>query len=485
MTLAALPLAVLAQNFRPEIPRVWDDSVMEQLELPLASGLRAKHVSSDYYYEIPERKVWKTYPIYAPGREPNGYFARLQTLEPELAFDPAGLKTKDDWIRAGQHVFQSANTFTPVDFPFTRVRDPEWWSFTRAQMAKDGTLPYYRYVIRKKGKIEVTFDSCASCHSRVLPDGEVIFGGPGSIAFARQWAFLIRNSPAAELDKPARLEMMLFFGTPWIRPDPLAAFERWTQRDLAKQLEAIPAGVLPRQGTSIVYPPRIPDLIGIEKRRYLDATGLQQHRSIGDLMRYAAINNFIEEITDYGGFRPSGELPPPEKLARSSDADLLALALFLYSIEPPKSPHQMDSRAELGRHVFEREKCAACHPAPLYTNNKLTPAAGFRVPAGHRRSYDVTDVRVGTDPNLTTSTRRGTGYYRVPSLKGLWYRGPFEHNGSVATLEDWFDRRRLQPSYVPTGYRGPAGHRAVPGHEFGLRLSEQDRGALIAFLLTL
>ena len=48
-------------------------------------------------------------------------------------------------------------------------------------------------------------------------------------------------------------------------------------------------------------------------------------------------------------------------------------------------------------------------------------------------------------------TRRGTGYYRVPSLKGVWYRGPFEHSGSVATLEDWFDENRLKPDYVPTG----------------------------------
>jgi len=36
-------------------------------------------------------------------------------------------------------------------------------------------------------------------------------------------------------------------------------------------------------------------------------------------------------------------------------------------------------------------------------------------------------------------TRKGTGYYKVPSLRGLWYRGPYEHDGSVATLEDWFD----------------------------------------------
>ncbi len=84
------------------------------------------------------------------------------------------------------------------------------------------------------------------------------------------------------------------------------------------------------------------------------------------------------------------------------------------------------------------------------------------------------------------TTRRGTGYYKVPSLKGVWYRGPFEHSGSVATLEDWFDPRRLSDDYVPTGFKGYGMKtRAIKGHEFGLNLSTPDKSALIAFLKTL
>jgi hypothetical protein len=83
-------------------------------------------------------------------------------------------------------------------------------------------------------------------------------------------------------------------------------------------------------------------------------------------------------------------------------------------------------------------------------------------------------------------TRRGTGYYKVPSLKGVWYRSMFEHSGSVATLEDWFDPRRLRDDYVPTGFKGyGVKTRAVRGHEFGLKLSAEDKRALIAFLKTL
>jgi hypothetical protein len=54
-------------------------------------------------------------------------------------------------------------------------------------------------------------------------------------------------------------------------------------------------------------------------------------------------------------------------------------------------------------------------------------------------------------------------------------------------LEDWFDPKRLNEDYVPTGWKGPANvkARAVKGHEFGLDLLPEDRSALIAFLKTL
>jgi hypothetical protein len=207
-------------------------------------------------------------------------------------------------------------------------------------------------------------------------------------------------------------------------------------------------------------------------------------------MRYDAINNFVDEVTDYDGFRPTsgpdGKLPDVNRLSRESDQELYALALFIYSLQPPPNPNRFDAGAAKGKKVFTREGCGGCHTAPLYTNNMITPAVGFKVPEEDRKKYRILDVSVGTDPFLALKTRRGTGYYKVPSLKGVWYRGPFEHNGSVATLEDWFDPRRLRDDYVPTGYRGYGPQtRAIQGHEFGLKLAPADRQALIAFLKTL
>jgi hypothetical protein len=235
----------------------------------------------------------------------------------------------------------------------------------------------------------------------------------------------------------------------------------------------------------------VPDLIGVRDRHYLDRTGLQQHRSIVDLMQYAALNQLADGIASYDGFIPLDilnfrKLPDPDKFGRYSEEQLYALALYLYSLQPPRNPNKFAALAARGQKIFDQEGCAGCHTPPLYTNNKLTSVEGFKVPDDHLKKYDILPISVGTDPNLALKTRRGTGYYKVPSIKGVWYRSMFEHNGSCATLEDWFDPRRLRDDYVPTGFVGYGlKTRAVKGHEFGLDLSAEDKKALIAFLRTL
>ena len=99
---------------------------------------------------------------------------------------------------------------------------------------------------------------------------------------------------------------------------------------------------------------------------------------------------------------------------------------------------------------------------------------------------DILAVSVGTDPGLALKTRKGTGYYKVPSLKGLWYRGHYLHDGSVASLEEMFDPDRLSDSHVPGGFTPPQMRQhAIKGHEFGLKLAPEERLQLIAFLRTL
>src|SRR5262249_37313528 len=65
----------------------------------------------------------------------------------------------------------------------------------------------------------------------------------------------------------------LNYGAPWIHSDPAADF-LGSIDEMIGSWEAIPPGVLPREGSSHRYPPQIPDLIGLKDRRYLDHTGL-------------------------------------------------------------------------------------------------------------------------------------------------------------------------------------------------------------------
>jgi cytochrome c peroxidase len=161
--------------------------------------------------------------------------------------------------------------------------------------------------------------------------------------------------------------------------------------------------------------------------------------------------------------------------------------MFLMSLEPPTNPVQPPAGVRArGEQVFKREGCITCHVPPAYTSGKLTPARGWLPPADHPYRADIMSISVGTDPGLALETRKGTGLYKIPSLRGVWDRRFLLHDGSLTRLEDMFDPARLDPQYQPKGWNPPGVKtRAVPGHTFGLSLGSEDKSALLAFLRTL
>jgi len=459
---------------------------MEELEVPLVvPEFSPVQVPADYYYRLRTRSVYKSYPIYMLGREPTGYIESLGELEPEIILDISSLKTREDWVRAGEKVFDAPTQFIPYSAEELEFLYFKWHDRMNVPDPPNGVVPYFDLVIREKGKLEIGVISCRQCHIRVMPDGTLIKGAQGNFPNV---ALGYEKSKAESLKANRFL-----YATPWMEPDPIDSLGEMSLEEIYELHAAIPPGVIPRHRTTPFLPVQVPDLIGVQDRKYLDRTGLQQHRGIVDLMRYAALNSGGDNLADFAGFvpvamyTPDGKLPPPESgPSRWGDPELYALALYIYSLKPPENPNPFDETAARGQEVFQAEGCGGCHTPPLYTNNKLTPVQGFDVPAEHRERYDILDVSVGTDPGLATKTRRGTGYYKVPSLKGVWYRGHFGHDGSCQTLEDWFDPARLQEDYVPTGFKGyKVDHRAVPGHEFGLKLPPGEKAALIAFLRTI
>jgi hypothetical protein len=331
-----------------------------------------------------------------------------------------------------------------------------------------------------------------------MPDGELLKGAQGNYPFDRDLPILFaydpdQSKPNDTLSAFTKDILLSLFAAPWIKHKNQ---EIWAQTDtdykntIIKDLQAAIPGVIHRHGTTYGYPTSVPDLFNIKERKYFDHTGLLRHREIGDLMRYASLNQEADFLNDYGGFFPVKRPMHPETgdtITRFSDTQLYALAKFIYSLKTPQNPFPASAALiKKGEKIFTEEDCTSCHTPPFYSSKKLTPVNGFTPPKDHWEKYDIYDESLGTDPGLALYTRRGTGYYKVPSLIGAWNRTGFLHSGYMATLEDMFDKRRLQNDYVPTGYK-PASVKtmAILGHKYGLDLNEDDKRSLIAFIRSL
>lgn len=484
-------------RLRPAIPRVWDDKALADWATPLAGiTVRPSHISSAQYYALPMDNL-KTWPVYLPGKEPAGYWEMLQRVGPQPMIEPEKLRSEADWIAAGRTVFAQ------MDHLHLRTLDPAFMEMVRRGdylvPLPDGTAANVRWVPTKDG-VALGFSNCAACHRLITPSGDVIDGaptfampvsrtgppGPAIVVRAHQAKRYVDGGSPVRMG-PGPLGMWLYsaFGVPWLKDDVHANLKNASPVEFASLIAAgLRGGAIPRWNGSVYFPTKVPDLIGIKDRKYIDHTATHLNRGIGDLMRYAALVSTAESTTFgphemlFGG----SELPK----VRRSDETLYALSMYIQSLQPPANPNPVSEDSLAGEKIFHREGCAGCHVPPLYTNNRLTLAQGFEVPKDQPSNLDVLPVSVGTDPGLALRTRKGTGYYKVPSLKGLWYRGHYLHDGSVASLEEMFDPERLKDTHTPGGYSPPSIiHRAIQGHAFGLRLDTRERAQLIAFLRTL
>ncbi len=474
-----------------QAPRTWDAQELAQWATPLASAhISPGHFSQEEYYRAPVDN-YRTYPVYHPDCEPAGYWAKLKVQKPEPLIDAAKVGPAFDWVAAGKRVWDEA------DVPFFRLFDQQSISLARSAdyvrknenrlvIRPDGTLAHYRWVVTPRG-IGLSITACSSCHTRFLDDGTAV-AGAGFVGHRisdslldRMGDELLRISYAGDT-----LAMSLYrqFGAPWIQGDIHAGLKNMPEQQIAALFDAEIAGVTDRPNGSIYYVTKVPDLIGFRDRKFIDHTATHRHRSVGDLMRYAALVEYSDSM-DFGHYRMLSDAQRKVRV-RWPDELLFALAQYIYSLEPPPNPNHSGELSERGRAVFAGAGCGGCHTPPLYTNNQLTLAAGYSPPAEHPLHADIMPLSVGTDPSLALKTRKGTGLYKVPALKGVWYRGLYGHDGAVASLEEWLSAARLRDDYVPTGFKG-AGvkSRAIKGHEFGLALPAGEKAALIAFLRTI
>ena len=129
-------------------------------------------------------------------------------------------------------------------------------------------------------------------------------------------------------------------------------------------------------------------------------------------------------------------------LARPDRRLPLALAIFVLSLADEIPEADLESE---GARVFART-CGGCHDPERGFSGGLVPAEALN-----------------SDPLVAMSTRRGTGFYKTPSLLGAADGGPYLHDGSVATMAELIDG----------------------GHPYGTPLTPDDRAAVLDFVSTL
>jgi hypothetical protein len=479
-------------NKRPVAPKIWDQQELAGWALPI-TGVNAppNFYSEAEYYAAPVQE-FRTYPVYHPDREPPGYMEWLRQQDPKPLVDPAEIQSDDDWVRIGRRVFAELDTGQfRTDRPdaINPVRDRELLKTSRVTMAPNGEFPVFRWVVEARGRVRLSLLECAGCHMRMEPDGTLVHGPASNIraepnTLALMLAQLDVKSDETDQPLPQTEQSYIQFGVPWLADDIHARMRKMTQAELQPVMSSGIGGTFARFNGSPYWTTKIPDLTGVKDRRYLDATATHRNRGPEDIARYGV----LVSVADDGSIGPHKFLSDKQRKLpfRHSDEAMYALGRYIYSLESSPNPNPFDERARRGEKVFHDEGCAKCHEPPHYTNNKLTPVDGFEAPAEHPDREHIMKQSVHTEPSLALLTRKGTGVYKVPSLRGAWRSTLFEHSGSVKKLEEWFDSKRLSSDYVPSGWKGPGvKNRAVPGHEFGLDLPAEEKSDLIAFLKTL
>jgi len=486
------------------VPRIWNDADLADWATPIAGlNVRPAHYSEAEYYAVPADNL-KTYPVYHPDAEPPGYWEDLQKRKPEPMVDVSKIRSTADWIAAGERAFRELDSVlvrTNDPAIIAQARNPE--TFKGVIKLADGTAFGPRWVVTQSG-VMLSIGACGFCHRTLQPDQTVRFGGPGGRDPEAQRGAGARLLPQLPLvgaqgtarrlrafyqGDPASVAFWREFHTPWVPDDPIAAYKTMTGEEMQKLGgpfgRSFSNGVFARANGSPYYVTKIVDLQNLKYSRYLDATGTHRLRGPEDVARYAALVTGVDPM-DFGQYRI---LTDAQRHIRYRYADdvLYAIGVYLMSLQPRKNPNVAPRETlDRGEQIFTREGCVECHTPPAYTNGKLTIAQGWRPSPGHPNQSDVLMRSVGTDPGLALKTRKGTGFYKVPSLRGVWYRPLLLHDGSLTSLEEMFDSARLKDDYRPTGWIPPgASTRAIVGHQFGLRLNPEEKAALLAFLRSL
>ena len=312
-------------------PRIWNDKDLKEWATPVATlNIRPAYYSERDYYSAREAEWVRTYPVYFPGREPEGYWQMLQARQPEPLITP-GARTKIEWIKAGQIVFREG------DVPPFRSYDPaiiatvrSLEAFTKAggRAQADGTVSGMRWVPTSKG-VALSILDCSGCHTRLLPDGSYLDGAPLNLPGNRIIGQLIEAASSSTGDESPAMQAWRQFAVPWIPDDIHSNIRSMQPPELGALLRSGVKGTFARFNGSPYYMTKIPDLIGIGDQHYIDHTATHRLRDVGDVARYAVLVTCCD-IAEFGAHKFHPENQRNIRMRFSDESPVCACRIYSF-----------------------------------------------------------------------------------------------------------------------------------------------------------
>jgi mono/diheme cytochrome c family protein len=372
----------------------------------------------------------------------------------------------------------------------------------------------YTAVKAPNGQLVVA-PNCLQCHAQVFDDKLVIGLGNTLIDFSDRQKLNPRNAMMAEALLKKGDTRVYLAAEPFLRAMKVISGQMYTETRgvnsadrLADLLVAhrdpvtlhwtdqpvidIPQGVIPTD---------VPAWWLLKKKHAMFYTAFGR----GDFGRFLMASNLLT-VNDTSE-------------AREVDSRINDVLAYIYSLEPPKYPSPIDKPlAKKGAAIFVMQ-CSKCH--------------GHYGENGDYPNLLIPESGIGTDSVLFASNYQSPQFvdwfnsswfasgdhparlvpfsgYIAPPLDGIWVTAPYLHNGSVPDLEGvlnskdrpryWSrDYNSLHYDYNRVGWKyskraGPGDHAVyntdLPGygnygHDFGDRLTEKERKAVIEYLKTL
>ncbi|PWT77206.1 MAG: hypothetical protein C5B59_04735 [Bacteroidetes bacterium] len=202
--------------------------------------------------------------------------------------------------------------------------------------------------------------------------------------------------------------------------------------------------------------------------------------------------------------------------SREVDGHFNDVLAYIYSLRPPKYPKPINKALSQQGGILYVKNCSKCHGNSNDYPNLLIPESTIRTDSmlftSNYQSPQFVDwfnnswFAQGDHP----ARLEPFNGYIAPPLDGIWVTAPYLHNGSVPTLEGvlnskarpkYWSRDFDNPQYdynkigwVYSTHDSPDGtnvyNTVLPGygnygHNFGDKLSEKERKAIIEYLKTL